>query len=433
MSNLITRTITGKDNAPVYFPTGIAIGNGITGGINTIGIAGQQGFGVGICPALPSGMSELFGTRDQSSDNYGNYSYTDGSIMVWIPAFVYKLVVNNVSIRSLSDFSSVATANAEGYALHRMFYNAGNVQAGIFVDKYKVSKNPNAAIASSLKNGNPLSSHADHNPFSLVGATNNFAGAITVAKSRGSKFHCNSIFTQKGLALLSLAHAQAASSPTYCAWYDSAKITNYPKGCNNDALGDVNDNSLAFISDGYLNCSKTGSANFFAKTTHNGQNNGIADVNGCIWEIAIGMTSDATNFYLLKSDANIETCTEGNTLATDLWGTAGIAALYSSIGATYGALTGSNSVKYFGSTNQVFSAATSGNAWLATCAGIPLLTENTTQFGGDGVWDYKYNELCAISGGDWSDGGLAGMWGLGLATVRGDSNNNVGCRAALYL
>lgn len=433
MSNLITRTITGKDNAPVYFPTGIAIGNGITGGINTIGIAGQQGFGVGICPALPSGMSELFGTRDQSSDNYGNYSYTDGSIMVWIPAFVYKLVVNNVSIKSLSDFSSVATANAAGYALHRMFYNAGKVQAGIFVDKYKVSKNPNAAIASSLKNGNPLSSSNDHNPFSLVGATNNFAGVVTVAKSRGSKFHCNSIFTQKGLALLSLAHGQAASSPTYCAWYDASGITNYPKGCNNLSLGDINDNSLAFISDGFLNCSKTGSANFFAKTTHNGQNNGITDVNGTLWEIGIGMTSDATNFYLLKEGANIETCTDGNTLATDLWGAAGISALYSNIGSTYGALTASKTAKLFGSTSQVFSAATSGNAWLATCAGIPLIAENTNQFGGDVLLDYRHNELAAVSGGAWHDGVGAGVWGLSLDTVRGSSNSIVGCRAALYL
>jgi hypothetical protein len=433
MSNLITRTVTGKDNAPVYFPTGIAVGNGMTGNINTIGLAGQQGFGVGICPALPSGMSELFGTRDPSSDNYGNYSYTDGSIMVWIPAFVYKFNVNNVSIKSLSDFSSVTTANAAGYALHRMFYNAGNVQAGIFVDKYTVSKNPDAVIASSLKNGNPLSSASEHNPFSLVGAANAFHGALAVAKSRGSKFHCNSIFTQKGLALLSLAHGQAASSNTYCAWYDSAKLTNFPKGCNNDALGDVNDNSLAFISDGYLNCSKTGSANFFAKTTHNGQNNGIADLNGGLWEVGIGLTSDGTNFYLLNSSSNIEACTNGNTLATDLWGAAGISNLYSNIGATYGALTASGSVKQFGSTSQVFDGATAGNAWLATGAGLPLKAENTNEFGGDGLWDYRDNEACAVSGGDWTNGALAGLWGLALNGVRGNSGDAVGCRAALYL
>jgi hypothetical protein len=190
---------------------------------------------------------------------------------------------------------------------------------------------------------------------------------------------------------------------------------------------------LAFISDGYLNSSKTGSANFFAKTTHNGQNNGIADLKGGMWEIGIGLTSDGENFYLLNSSSNIETCTAGNTLANDLWGAAGLSNLYSNIGATYGALTASASTKHFGSTSQVFDGATAGNAWLATGAGLPLKAENTNEFGGDGLWDYRVNDECALSGGAWGLGGLAGLWGLDLAGVRGGSNSGVGCRAALYL
>lgn len=37
--------------------------------------------------------------------------------------------------------------------------------------------------------------------------------------------------------------------------------------------------------------------------------------------------------------------------------------------------------------------------------------------------------LCVISGGNWNNGSLAGVWTLNLNNVRGNSNNNVGFRA----
>jgi len=37
--------------------------------------------------------------------------------------------------------------------------------------------------------------------------------------------------------------------------------------------------------------------------------------------------------------------------------------------------------------------------------------------------------LCVISGGNWNNGGNAGVWTLNLNNVRGNSNNNVGLRA----
>ena len=48
---------------------------------NSIGLAGQQGFGVGVCPVLPAGYAALPGTTDPTSDNYGNYQYSDGSVI----------------------------------------------------------------------------------------------------------------------------------------------------------------------------------------------------------------------------------------------------------------------------------------------------------------------------------------------------------------
>lgn len=449
MSNLNVRSITGKGGGPVMFPTGISIGAGAPGTTNNIGVPGQQGFGAGVCPGpLPAGMGAMFGYADPSSDNYGNYQYSDGSVMVWVPAFYYKwgtgangLAVNAVDIKPFSYYADVATANAAGYALHRAFYDGGAVQAGVFVDKYLTSNN--SGVASSIKNGIVLSSAArgtlPSSAFSnLTGApANAYYGAIAAAKTRGSNFFCNSRFIFSALALLAYAHAQASTSATYCAWYHATN--NFPKGCNNNALGDAQDAAIAYVSDGNgtYNCGKTGSANLFARTTHNGQNCGVADLNGGLWEITPGLTSDGTNLYVMKTSATMKNVTSGNTLATDLWGATGIAALYDSLGTSYGAWreTGADRSVSYGSTSQVFSEATSGNAWNWAGAGGLLATGDggTNAFGNDGFWDYKPNEMCPTSGGTWSDSSYAGVWALGLSLARGGSGTNVSFRAALYL
>lgn len=37
--------------------------------------------------------------------------------------------------------------------------------------------------------------------------------------------------------------------------------------------------------------------------------------------------------------------------------------------------------------------------------------------------------MCPIAGGNWNNSANAGVWTLNLNNVRGNSNNNVGCRA----
>lgn len=269
--------------------------------VNNIGLAGQRGFGLGICPSPPASYTALAGTYTIGSDEYGNYRYSDGSIMCWIPAYYARIGhidnqtytaygVNSVDIKPLTAFVDKAAANAAGYFIPRCFIDGGTIKSGFFIDKYMCSNN--GGIASSIKNGNPLSSAADHNPFSgLTGAPpNNYAGAWTAAKTRGAAFFVTSRFMYAALALLSLAHGQAAISATNCAWYDASGVTNFPKGCNNNALKDTNDTVVTYTSDGYSACGKTGSGVPFAKTTHNGQNCGVADLNGLMWEISQGVT-----------------------------------------------------------------------------------------------------------------------------------------------
>ena len=447
-------------NGPMVFNHGFVIGSQSVV-VNDIGIPGTAGFGVGICPSSPAGMYPLSnGTFSPFDDDYGNYIYSDGSIMVWIPAFYYKygtgangLAVNVVDIKPLGYFVTAANspfksaalyadeviaANAAGYALHRAYHDGGALKYGVFVDKYKCSNN--SGTASSIRNGNPLSSAAANNPFSgLTGAPANFYyGAIAAAKTRGAAFFPGSLFIHGALAMLSYAHAQASTSTTWCAWYNATY--NFPKGCNNNALGDMQDATLTFTSAGnatYPTANKTGSANVLAKTTHNGQACGVVDVSGTIWEVCLGLASNGTNLYILKTSAAMKDITSGNSGATDAWGATGIAALYDDLGTTHGALwaTGASRITYFGAATQVFDEATSGNAWNAAGAGIPLAggIGGTNAFGNDGLWDYKPNELCPIAAGDWNTSSTAGVWALHLSNARGYSYYNVGLRAALYL
>jgi len=306
-------TLEYRNSGGEYLPVGSAR-------VNDIGIPGRMGFGVGICPPsiLPAGMSPLVGYSDPTHPNYGNYQYSDGSVMVWIPKYWYKvgtgsngLAVNATDIKGIYDFADTTAANAASYALHRSFIDGGVEQPGFFIDKYKNSKVAKGSgwVGASVKNGNPISAHADHNPISALSAVslgNIYASALQAPKGRTgtngaldatSIFHCASRFQYAALALLALAHGQAAASIANCAWYQSVK--NYPKGCNNNNLRDVDDATVLYTTDGYSNCGKTGSGTLFAKTTHNGQDCGIADLNGLMYEVSIGVTCVATT-------ANIE-------------------------------------------------------------------------------------------------------------------------------
>ena len=451
MSTAIFDSFQAPGNQPANFPFGLRIGSGSTNGINDVGVAGQRGFGVGICPGpLPSGMVGIQGYNDPASDNYGNYQFSDGSVMVWVPAFYYKwgtgsngVALNAVDIKAFSAYATVADASAAGYALHRAFYDGGAVQQGFFFDKYITSNN--GGIASSLKNGIVLTSGQRGSLSTavysaLTGApANNLGGSFAAAKTRGSSFFAASRFQRAALALLSYAHGRASSSTTYCAWYHATN--NFPKGNNNNALGDTQDAAILYEYDGngtFLGCGKTGSANLFARTTHNGQNCGIADLNGLVWEFSPGLTSNGTNLYIMKTSVRMKDVTGGNSLATDAFGATGIAALYDDLGTTYEVLwaTSANRQVAFGNaTNQVFSASTSGNAWNYAGLGAPLAAGigGVNSFGNDGLWDYKPNEMAPLSGGDWFSSSNAGVWALYLSIVRTNSYDSLGFRSALYL
>ena len=288
--------------------------------VNDIGIAGDLGFGVGICPSelLPAYIIGKTGYTNRADDNYGNYVCTiDGSVMCWIPAFVFKYDINNnVTIKSFKNYGySSDAATTDGYVLYRSFIDGGVEKKGFFWDKYNPSLTNfvynTSGILSSIKNGNPISSAVT----TLRNASNNYAGSFSncksngqspadiyggawaAVKSRGNDFAVTSIFITEAIALLSLAHGQAATSTAYCAWYDVTGAKNYPKG-NNNYTTDIDDATVTFTNcdDGYWSLQnaarKNGSGSNFAKTTHNGQNCGVSDINGNQYNIVQGFTSN---------------------------------------------------------------------------------------------------------------------------------------------
>lgn len=287
--------------------------------VNDIGVQGGESFGVGVCPAslLPAYMVALSGTYTKGNDNYGNYKcLTDESIMCWIPKFYFKYNSDNtVYILGTASFANETDAIAAGFALHRAFVDGGQIKEGFFVDKYNWSLTNftynTAGIASSIKNGNPISSaaaSARDGSNNYAGAfsncksnsqspSNDYGGAWATAKSRGNDFAVMSIFISNAIALLSLAHGQAATSTAYCAWYDGTGAKNYPKG-NNNTTADVDDATVTFTAcddsywSGLTAAKKNGSGSNFSKTTHNGQGCGVSDINGNQFNIVQGFTTN---------------------------------------------------------------------------------------------------------------------------------------------
>jgi hypothetical protein len=278
---------------------------------------GEAGFPMGVCPehAVPGGMQPLAGYTEPTDDHYGNYKFREGSITCYHPVTWCKegdgtngLAVNEKDVKPYNHFSSAAEAAAAGYWIDEVFWDGGELKLGFFVDKYLCSKNiwGDGYVASSIANGKPISTHADHNPIADLTACsgNYYYEVINAAHARDgvdgavnpdSIFFANARKIQAYLNFCAMAHAQASLNNTNCAWFDETGVANYPKGCNDNALGDVDDGAVSFTSDEYSNCARTGSGVPFSKTTHNGQACGVADVNGLMWEIALGVTCIAVS------------------------------------------------------------------------------------------------------------------------------------------
>ena len=394
--------------------------------IYQIGTPGELGFGVATCPAelLPGGWRGLEGHDNIISKNYGNYVDTNGSILVYVPKHYYKWEGNNllVSHRPLN-----------GYVIDRAFINAGKEINGVFVYKYQAS-NVNG-IFTSRKNLDPLSTSSSHNPISNLNGSpaNNYGGMYQAVKTAGSKYVLTSIFIYSMLARLSFAHGKTSTNNVVCAYRDVAPFL--PKGCNNNALGDTNDSSVTYSPSGYSNCGLTGSGEPFAKTTHNGQDCGIADLNGNMWEVASGfIRTDTDGFLALKESVDTTTITSDSTT-----GGAYDVSLYDVIDISDLVSGNDGWIRLGNGTNSVFAMSTDRNStdYKRTALGIPTAngasSGGITEFGNDGIYRYLRDQMACLVGADWLHGSLAGSFTATLSNARSSSSSDGGARASVLV
>lgn len=404
----------------------------------TIGKAGQQGFGVGVYGGDPAdltaiGLSPMQGCEDPASENYGNYIHTNGSVMVFIPAFCYR--IGNTSAPSYSrdganalEIRDASFGEGDGWILHRAFIDGGVQKFGFFVDKYLCSKkhdNPNIAV--SVKDANPISlSNSFEDSRSMLYCSGLLSDAITLGRARGEGYACVSAFQWAALSILSLACGQAATSSDNCAWYDANHSINFPKGANTELRTDKNDSSVSFSAhtlNKYL--SKTGSGTPFAKTTHNGQACGVADVNGCMEQPLLGVFLKKTIgiFAVVQETYKMHDLTEKSFNTLSNFDTVSDFSSYQG--------------KWGNGSSCVFPTETTG-AKRAMCGVFPITTGNsddgTALFGNDAAYFHTTlnDGYCLVAAGTKASATKAGIWYRDGYYAWDDRGNNVSFRVAGY-
>lgn len=281
---------------------------------SAIGSAGRQGFGVGVYGGDPADLTAMRltpmkGCEDPTSDNYGNYIHTNGSIMCCIPAFCYRLGKATAPSYSRDGVDALEIEDAtkfpqflhdavfsspdfgDSWILHRAFVDGNKLKTAFFIDKYLCSNVNDQAV--SVKNADWLMCRDDTTkPYftrHIPGTVGKAYDAITLSRARGDYYSLVTCYQWSAISLLSLAHGQAATSADACAWYDANHTTNFPKGATNEFGRDFNDDTIRYTPHYYENrFAKTGSGTPFNKTTHNGQASGVADVAGMCNQWTIG-------------------------------------------------------------------------------------------------------------------------------------------------
>ena len=369
----------------------------------SVGEAGGMGFGVGVYGGDQSdltamGLSPMNGYDDPSSDNYGNYQHTNGSVMVFVPAFCYR--IGNAAAPSYSrdgnnalEIRDASLGEGDGWILHRAFIDGGQQKLGFFIDKYVCSKDSTGKVAISVKNADPISLYTGlSNSSSMPGCDGHAWDAITLGRARGNQYSCVTAFQWSAISMLSLAHGQAATSSQFCGWYDANHTTNFPKGNNvNGSLKDTNDSSITFTAHSQSSSyCKTGSGNPFNKTTHNGQNCGISDVNGNQWQATLGLKTSSIG--VAKESVRAHDFTKDNRNS---------ASLYDSVSTVTGSY-------YWG--NNAFYTDASGTK-RALCGVLPKTSGSQTDlFGRDYVRHYDYSDAVCFVGGSYNGFSVAGVW-----------------------
>ena len=143
-------------------------------------------------------------------------------------------------------------------------------------------------------------------------------------------------------------------------------------------------------------------------------------------------------FYVLKPSVDMATLTSGAALATDHWGSTGVAANFDPIDLNFATNYPSNGfAQRFGNgANAVFDWSTPAGRALAM-AGMPaaggVSVAGSNLMGLDYFYQYFRDQLCVISRGNWDHGSYAGSRARSLNNSRTNATAFVGFAASRYL
>lgn len=291
------------------------------------------------------------------------------------------------------------------------------------MDKYLCSNN-GSNQAASIKNADWLMCWNSSSSYTTKTMGGDGCGydAITFSRARGDHYSLTTVYQWSAMAMLSLAHGQAATSTSYCAWYDSAHTTNFPKGATNIDGTDYNDSSIKYTAHSYGSpFAKTGSSNNAEKVSHNGQLCGIMDVAGMCNQLCIGATNKSSaTVGLMKLSVSAHDFTKDNRVDDSLH-------------ETFNTGFGDDQKNFSGLRNGKL-----GTANWASCGVIPISTSANSLFGNDEYYEYYSTDVGLKMGLGYDWGENAGVFCrsfYGYGYVNGywcNSHNYFGFRASGY-
>lgn len=401
---------------------------------STIGVPGELGFGVGAFPGPSSKLATMglheaeAGFSDPTSEHYCEYVHTNGSVMVFIPAFAIR--IGNAAAPLYSKYGAdtieigdVKLNGKDGWAIPRGFYDGGELHPGFFIDKYLNSKDAAKKQAISVKNGDPIAlTNVYNNSSELPNCVGRLFDAIELSRARGEHYSLVSCYQWAVISLITQAHAQAAAGTEACAWYDASGKKNYPKG-NNDRGRDIDDNTIKFTAAGsgsYTYVRKTGSAVPLAKTTHNGHVSGICDVNGNMLQPVLGWQNlSSQKIKLAKLSVKMHDFTKDNRNNAELFDEISIDA---------------GDGTYYWEKGKALYRDTSGSGW-AMNGVLPKKIAGTSadaMYGKDYVYLRYISDCVLLVAGNYNYGTNAGSWYRFGNNSWFNALSNASFRAAAY-
>lgn len=312
--------------------------NGEIYGASPVVNAGDVGFGAGRYPlefadptitVMP--CTSMQGTYIPGHPNYGNFIDLNGSIMVYIPKFYFKLSYDNTITVTNGVKVEISFEPKQDFILHRAFINDGQEKNGFFIDKY-CNCNING-IPTSYPNRPPIGCSA--NSFSPISDLNKLndktitasvLGALTAAKLRGREYFVASAYMWGALKMLCLAQMVAVNAKQNVNTIYKTKaytpLNKIPR--SNKIMIVSNGYSYSNFSNPYYGFIGADSYNNDAAAytcSHNGQPNGVmlpsSNVNELMSGLLLARTAGTNSyenlgFYHLKTTADISSLNDTN-------------------------------------------------------------------------------------------------------------------------